>query len=128
MSIFKKLLFWKNDDLDSGLGADPFPNDPNLNSSFPKDDLGVPDSLGSPDYGNLTSPQTPPYGQSSPPPKPGGFGDQQNYMQQQVANRDLELISSKLDTIKALLQSLDQRTSRLEGAAGIRKDPNERLW
>lgn len=40
--------------------------------------------------------------------------------------RDLELISSKLDTVKALLNSLDQRVANLEKAAGVER--KERLW
>lgn len=38
-----------------------------------------------------------------------------------VSSKDIELINSKLDTIKAMLQSIDQRLSALE------KD-NKRLW
>ena len=40
--------------------------------------------------------------------------------------RDLELISSKLDTIKAMLNSLDQRMAHLERSPGPEK--KERLW
>jgi len=35
--------------------------------------------------------------------------------------RDLELINSKLDTLKAILNSLDQRMANLEEAAGLEK-------
>ena len=41
-------------------------------------------------------------------------------------DRDLELIQSKLDTLKAILTSLDQRMANLERAAGVEK--KERLW
>ncbi len=41
-------------------------------------------------------------------------------------DRDLELINSKLDTIKALLASLDQRLSHLEKGAGV--EQKQRLW
>ena len=34
-------------------------------------------------------------------------------------DRDLELINSKLDTLKAILTSIDQRIAQLEKAAGI---------
>ncbi|MBI2146197.1 hypothetical protein HYU22_02565 [Candidatus Woesearchaeota archaeon] len=40
--------------------------------------------------------------------------------------RDLELISSKLDTIKAMLNSLDQRMAHLERSGNTEK--KERLW
>lgn len=44
-------------------------------------------------------------------------------------NRDLELINSKLDTIKALLTSLEQRMGNLERAAGISQPARQqRLW
>jgi len=39
----------------------------------------------------------------------------------------MELISSKLDTIKAIMSSLDQRMSNLEQAAGIKKQ-KDKLW
>ncbi|MEW5897137.1 MAG: hypothetical protein AB1668_05565 [Nanoarchaeota archaeon] len=42
-------------------------------------------------------------------------------------DRDLELISSKLDTVKAILASLDQRMANLEKVAGTGKK-EERLW
>ncbi len=38
--------------------------------------------------------------------------------------RDLELINSKLDTIKAMLNSLDQRIAQIERPA----EKKERLW
>lgn len=36
--------------------------------------------------------------------------------------RDFELINSKLDTLKAILSSLDQRTANLEKAAGVEQN------
>jgi len=42
------------------------------------------------------------------------------------SKRDLELLNSKLDTIKAMLTSVDQRLANLERAAGAEK--KERLW
>jgi|SRR3989338_4117421 len=41
-------------------------------------------------------------------------------------DRDLELINSKLDTLKAMLTSLDQRLANVEQAVGSKKEP--RLW
>jgi hypothetical protein len=40
--------------------------------------------------------------------------------------KDLELISSKLDTIKAMLVSIEQRLSQVEQAVGMEK--KQRLW
>ena len=44
-----------------------------------------------------------------------------------TANRDLELINSKLDTLKAMLTSMEQRLNNIEHAtaAGEKK---QRLW
>ncbi|MDO9580303.1 MAG: hypothetical protein Q7J06_07015 [Bacteroidales bacterium] len=42
-------------------------------------------------------------------------------------NRELELINSKLDTIKALLNSLDQRVGHLEQSNGVGRKENK-LW
>jgi len=52
------------------------------------------------------------------PPPPGG-----NSME-----RDIELISSKLDTIKALLASLDQRIANIERANYGDNQQQQRLW
>lgn len=42
-------------------------------------------------------------------------------------NIDLELINSKLDTLKAMLSSLDQRMSHLE-QSGTTPEKKQRLW
>jgi hypothetical protein len=36
-----------------------------------------------------------------------------------ISPRDIELINSKLDTLKAILNSMDQRIANLEKAAGV---------
>ena len=41
-------------------------------------------------------------------------------------DRDLELLNSKLDTIKALLISMDQRLANLEKYSGV--EQKQRLW
>ncbi len=43
-------------------------------------------------------------------------------------SRDLELINSKLDTIKALLTSLEQRLGNIERATGGSLPRQQRLW
>lgn len=48
----------------------------------------------------------PPYQYASPPTSPS-----------QITEKDLELISAKLDAIKALLESLNQRVANLERIA-----------
>ncbi len=125
MSFIGKLKFWKKEDdfdfdtladkeisprgstqsdvgLDQkSLGLDEKPFFPEEENSFP--------SRGNPTLAQSTGPS--PYKSSS----------------SGMANRDLELISSKLDTVKALLNSLDQRMSNLERASTGEKKP-QRLW
>lgn len=45
---------------------------------------------------------------------------------QQPASRDVELILSRLDTIRSLLTNLDLRIARLERAAGVDEKENKR--
>jgi len=44
-----------------------------------------------------------------------------------TGKRDLELLSSKLDTIKAILNSMDQRIANIERSTGTVKK-EEKLW
>ncbi len=47
----------------------------------------------------------------------------------QMMNRDLELINSKLDTIKALLTSMEQRIANVERSTGTQTpQQRQRLW
>lgn len=47
----------------------------------------------------------------------------------QMMNRDLELINSKLDTIKALLTSMEQRIANVERSTGSQSpQQRQRLW
>ena len=126
MGMFSKLAFWKKDDdfdfdnlaqkdLDLGMGKNGTPI---------QDNLGLDEKSPFADHtAGLDAPTTNPYSPQSQtptpitPPAPTGMGD-----------RDLELISSKLDTVKAILTSMDQRIANLEVAAGVNKnkESNER--
>jgi len=128
MSVFSKLAFWKKkDDLDFdnlaqkdlnlGLGEGGAPIQDNLG-------LGEKSPFGEPhqDLSHQQDPFAPQQPQTALPTKPtptppSGLGE----------GRDLELISSKLDTVKAILTSMDQRIANLEKAAGVDKS-KERLW
>lgn len=103
MGMFDKLKFWKKDDdfdLDSlaskemGLGKDPFAPTPDpLNQPTPGFQEKSPfDELDKRNQ-DMALPK---------PPAPASSA------------REMELISSKLDTIKAILESLDQRVARME--------------
>jgi len=126
MGILDKLLFWRKDD---EFDFDKIAAD---HSEIPRDDLGLdrkpagldekspfdqPDILDQPNPLDQASTELPPHLQrpATPPTT-----------QAQETNRDLELISSKLDTLKAILTSTDQRIANLERAAGVER--KERLW
>ncbi|MEK6863148.1 MAG: hypothetical protein AABW53_00410 [Nanoarchaeota archaeon] len=124
MGILNKLLFWRRDD--------EFDFDQMADEQLKK---GLEDNLGLeplPDFEE--KPLFP--GQEPARTAAKGSPYQQTAFQQQAAfppstenvERDLELISSKLDTIKAMLASLDQRTANLERAAGVEQQRRERLW
>ncbi len=65
-------------------------------------------------------------------PQPRSPSPRESFSSQGVTgpNRDLELINSKLDTIKALLASLEQRLASIERATGSQPAPKQqqRLW
>ncbi len=122
MSIFGKLKFWKKHDDFEDLINQPMPQDnlglepkpPGLEEKSPFENLSPgtqPTSQSLPPSPFQTEPTTPatPFAKATAPPGP---------------QRDLELISSKLDTIKALLQSLDQRIGNLEKG----NQPRQKLW
>jgi len=133
MGIFDKLAFWrKEDDFDfdnlaakemgqppamgDNLGLDQQP--PGLEERSPFDQP-MPGTQPLPTH--LEEPTAP--GFQQPPPRAGISATPQPI----GGNRDLELISSKLDTVKAILTSMDQRIANLERAAGVEKK-QQRLW
>ena len=124
MGILNKLLFWRHDDeldfdkladeqLKTGIKEDPFGLNQDIEerSPFPEE---------------LTKPVTvrgSPYKQTTFQPPPAALSQPAEDI-----TKDLELISSKLDTIKVMLSSLDQRTANLERAAGVQQQQRQRLW
>jgi hypothetical protein len=130
MGILDKIKFWKKDE--DEFGFDDF-SDKTMQQSIPPDNTGfskdpIPgqtekspfdqpsteESLSPPNFGEVQKPISTPTA-PAPPSVP------------QSSQRDIELINSKLDTIKALLASMDQRMSNIEKAAGVQKK-QERLW
>ena len=115
MGIFSKLKFWKHDD--DNLDFDSQVNQHLEQSGLPpQENLGLAEKSPFDEPNNQPEPiiEQKPY--SPPAPPTTGQNDHQ-----------IELISSKLDTIKAILNSLDQRVANLEQAAGVQKK-RERLW
>lgn len=126
MGILNKILFWRHDDeldfdkladqqLKTGIKDDPIFDQPDFEERSPfseQEPIKPTAPRGSPYKQTMyQQPQTPAFSQSS-----------------ENIHKDLELISSKLDTIKAMLSSLDQRTANLERAAGVQPQRRERLW
>ncbi len=124
MGFFGKLAFWKKkDDLDD-LGKD----------------LGIDKELGldmgqgpSPDLGMGLEPQT-----QQPYQKYPSFQPNQNFQpsfQQQtsfnssdgyIASKNLEVISSKLDALRASLESMNQRLANIEAIARGEQEDSRR--
>ncbi|MBU0460411.1 MAG: hypothetical protein KKH52_04185 [Nanoarchaeota archaeon] len=125
MGIFSKLAFWKkDDDLDFDKLADKELNRGMGEEGMPiQDDLGLDEQSPFGDKATEFGKGTDPF---STPKTPGPFS-QQAPSSQTSSDRELELISSKLDTIKALLASLDQRVANIEKAS-IEKKKEPKLW
>lgn len=138
MGIFSKFLGKKNDDL----GLDDF------DKSFGSGSPGMNDPMGSPDFGSPMGmpPQTTP-GMPGQPSSSGsyspeafgfekvnqqersatGMGSQQNLSEINLG-KDMEIISAKLDAIKAELDSMSQRLKRLERLAEGDPHINKDKW
>ena len=131
MGIFGKLAFWKKkDDLDN-LGKD----------------LGLDKELGldlgagpSPDLGMGIEPaQQQPY-QKYPSFQQSGFQPQPSFQSQAfqqpsyqsdsyIASKNLEVISSKLDALRASLESINQRLANIEAIArGEQEDTRRKRY
>jgi len=115
MGLFSKLKFWKKEDeldfetlAEKEMGKKPSPDfGPEQNTGLEEKSL----------FPEEPEPAAPPFqsrmsGSAFASPSP--------------ANRDLELINSKLDTLKAMLGSLDQRIAHLEQNSALEK--KQRLW
>ena len=129
MGILGKIMFWKKDDefsfddmadkemakagsLDQdNLGLDQKPPGFDEKSHFDEQPIAQP----TPTYQQPQT-QTPfqQLQQRAPPVPP-----------QSTGNKDIDLINSKLDTIKAILQSMEQRLDQIDRSGGEKK---QRLW
>jgi len=136
MSFLNKLAFWKKDDdfnfdalaekeISRGhQGGALSEADMNLSTGsateFGDTDSGIPSSSSGLNFGQQKDPLTSAsiYPSSRAPVAPGSHLE--------TRDRELELISSKLDTVKVLLSSLDQRVANIEKAAGV--EQKQRLW
>ncbi|MFH1409769.1 MAG: hypothetical protein ABIH34_07695, partial [Nanoarchaeota archaeon] len=121
MSIFGKLAFWKKEDefsdfdlgKEPGMGLDSDPMGSSNNFGMPHDQGMSPRQNSSwsaqPSMDSGFSPQGPP---SSPQ---HGFGaGPQSSGPDYIVSKEIELISSKLDGLRASLESVNARLSNLE--------------
>ena len=122
MGFMDRIAFWKKKDEfgDIGLGD----KGPDLGAGSAASDLGLgpsPGSMESPADLNLGLPtQQPPQQQPSfQQPQPSLQPQFQQPSQQQgfTAEKDFEIISSKLDALRAALDSINQRLANLEAIA-----------
>ena len=141
MGFLGKLAFWKRrEEPDFGLGKEPLGLGGDLGLSGA--DMGFPDAGG---FGAQTMPnmpaqptmqqplqqQTAPYGFQQAPPS---YGYQQPAAMQQspreyTVAKDIEVISYKLDALRAALESINQRLASLERIArGEEEQPRRRSW
>ncbi|MBI2151578.1 hypothetical protein HYU21_02520 [Candidatus Woesearchaeota archaeon] len=137
MGIFDKLAFWKKDEFDfdhltekemsGSSGKDLFGPMPEEHS------LGPEKSAFASDLSNVSKPlpfEEPPsiFGAPQTIQKSSSSLSLSNFSAPGSAaftsNRDLELLNSKLDTIKAMLTNIDQRLNQIERPA----EKKERLW
>jgi hypothetical protein len=127
MSFLNKIMFWKKeDDFDFDNKFDDLTKD----HMDPSNDF-MKQSLDDNQKQNLGLEEQSPFDelQQQQHQKSAFSASQPTQPLQQPApggkEREMELINSKLDTIKALLSSLDQRIANIEKSNGGRK---EKLW
>ena len=134
MSIFGKLAFWKKED---DFNFDDVASKDMGNDMFKGDNLGLKEQPLTQEKDPFAIPTEKEQPSFYPPPEQTSGIQQlqeqnQQTMQPQqrattgVSARDVDLLSSKLDTIKALLNSMDQRLANLERSSGVER--KERLW
>jgi len=151
MGLLDKLMFWKKEDefgLDN-LGTKEFNKDFNvggltddpLKSSSPspfgaekspfssEGDIGSSPQLGNTPFPTTTQnmPGTRSSGNSSNNFNQSAQPWQSSSPQPTNSSKDLELINSKLDTLRAMLQSIDQRLNEMERTTAGDKQ-KQRLW
>lgn len=144
MGFFDKLMFWKkNDDLgDIGLSGPK-----GLGSELGPDGLGslsqgsFDNNFGMPPYGGSDpfSVQQSPIQQQPMQSQQPSFSQQPRQLYQEApyqqrdaygsTSKDYEIISSKLDAIKANLESINQRLANIEAIArGSQEQPQQRRY
>jgi hypothetical protein len=131
MGFLDKIKFWKKeDDFDADFDSKLDQHIEKSDDPFKGDDLGLdqnPPGLG--EQSPFDQPvEKPDLLAGTTPEQPAAFQAQQQMQAPSgTEKRDLELLSSKLDTIKAILNSMDQRIANIERSTGTVKK-EEKLW
>lgn len=133
MRFFSKLAFWKKKDEFGSIGLGDKPK--GLGSDLAAPDLGLGSGGLEGGFGAPTQPTpAPPTQPSYPQPQQPSFQAQfQPPAQQQqpqgfTAEKDLEVISSKLDALRAALDSINQRLANLEAIARGEEEQSKRRY
>ena len=133
MGILDKVMFWRKRDDFSDLGLNekqPFGND---NLAF-GNDFGMGSGMGQPGMGQsqgFGQQPSPNMGFSQPAyPQPSypSYQPSRYEPQQDMASKNLEIISSKLDALRASIESLNQRLANLEAIARGEEDKHRRRY
>jgi hypothetical protein len=137
MGILDKVMFWKkNDDLgDMDLGGkdnlafgDNFGGQPGATPGMPDAGMnpGMDQGMGQQPPGMAPQQQPPPPSFSQYPQQ---FSQPSYAPQPDIESKNLEIISSKLDAIRASIDSLNQRLANLEAIArGEEEDSRKRRY
>ncbi len=141
MGFMDKVMFWKKDEFDfDSMSSDPFSS--KSQGGPAQDNLGLPSDSPAADPFAAQAPKQTPIGSPGEAPDynpsehaPNAFSQARGQDTGGITHREIELISSKLDTIKALLASLDQRVGVIEQIARAEqaqqqqnKGQANRLW
>lgn len=144
MGLFAKLKFWKKEaplDIDTGLDTSfaPAPS-PNAGLPTPGSGFGTP-RYGDPVLDNTAFGQQGGFDQPSFSQKPSFGYDQPKIIsetspgfsqnvQRDTYDKNLEIVSMKLDNIKAALENLNQRLINIERMAmdSMRQEPRRPNW
>jgi len=125
MSVFDKLKFWKKED------------ELDFDALVSKEMSKTPEPFGEPTterqqksytekYGTLGREEQSPFEEPFTPSTPEAPSFQSRREAPMDRDRELELINSKLDTIRAILSSMEQRMANLERNSPEQKQ--QRLW
>ena len=134
MGLFSKLAFWKKKDEFESIGLGE--KGKGLGSDLAAPDLGLSGGL----EGGFGAPTQPMQPTPAPPPQPSYPQPQQPSFQPQfqppaqqpqqgfTAEKDFEVISSKLDALRAALDAINQRLANLEAIARGEEEQSKRRY